>query len=75
MAPRKNTKPKLHAEAAYENARLVAQDLLERIGELLQDRPAPGNDAHPIHWGHVGDLGHVNELLARVVRFLDGTGE
>jgi hypothetical protein len=69
--PRKTPKPKLNAEAAYENAHLVAQDLLERIGELLQDQPAPGNDDHPIHWGHVGDMSHVNDLLSQVVRFLD----
>jgi hypothetical protein len=40
----KNTKPKINAEAAYENACLVAQDLVARIGELLFDLPAPGND-------------------------------
>src|SRR5688500_13717759 len=46
-------KPKLTADAAYENAHLVAQDLVERIRELLFDMPAPGNEEHPIHWGHV----------------------
>lgn len=75
MSKPKSNKPKLNAEAAYENAHLVARDLLERIGELLQDMPAPGNDNHPIHWGHVGDISHVNELLSRVVRHLDETGE
>jgi len=29
-----NKKPKLNAEAAYENAHIVAQDLVERIREL-----------------------------------------
>jgi len=67
----KTTKPKLNAEAAYENAHLVARDLVDRIGELLMDMPAPGNDAHPIHWGHVGDINHVNTLLLEVVTFLD----
>ena len=52
--PKRNQKPNLKAEAAYENAHLVAQDLVARIGELLFDLPAPGNDEHPIHWGHVG---------------------
>lgn len=28
----KNAKPKINAEAAYENAHLVAQDLVTRIG-------------------------------------------
>ena len=46
MNARRNEKPKLTAEAAYENAHLVAQDLVQRIGELLFDRrgyrPWPG---------------------------------
>jgi hypothetical protein len=70
----RNEKPKLTAEAAYENAHLVAQDLLERIRELLFDMPAPGNDEHPIHWGHVGDLNEVNNRLSSVVAFLSGQG-
>ncbi len=65
-------KPKLQAEAAYENGHLIARDLLERIDELLQDMQAPGDDEHPIHWGHVGDISHVNELLSQVVAFLGG---
>lgn len=67
----KNAKPKLNAEAAYENAHLVARDLVDRIGELLMDMPAPGVEGHPIHWGHVGDINHVNTLLLEVVTFLD----
>jgi hypothetical protein len=70
----RNEKPKLTAEAAYENAHLVAQDLLERIRELLFDMPAPGNDEHPIHWGHVGDVKEVNNRLSLVVAFLSGQG-
>lgn len=70
-----NEKPRLEAEAAYEHAHLVAQDLLECIRELLQDQPAPGNDEAPIHWGHVGSMSHVNDLLSQVVCFLGGFGE
>jgi hypothetical protein len=70
----RNEKPKLTAEAAYENAHLVAQDLLERIRELLFDMPAPGSEEHPIHWGHVGDLNEVNNRLSSVVAFLSGQG-
>ena len=65
--------PNLKAEAAYENAHLVAHDLLERIKELLFDMPAPGNDEHPIHWGHVGDINHINGQLSDLVAFLDGS--
>ena len=68
-----NQKPKLTADAAYENAHLVAQDLVERIRELLVDMPAPGNDEHPIHWGHVGNVNEVNRALSQIVHFLDGT--
>ena len=80
-----NKKPRLEAEAAYENAHLVAQDLLQCISELLQDMPAPGQPATEqemaltmqatgptIHWGHVGNLSHVNDLLSQVVCFLGG---
>jgi len=70
-----NKKPRLEAEAAYENAHLVAQDLLECLRELLQDQPAPGNDEYPIHWGHVGNLSHINELLSQAVCFLGGFDE
>ena len=69
----KNAKPKINAEAAYENAHLVAQDLVMRIGELLFDLPAPGNEQHPIHWGHVGDLNEINSRLSAVIAFMTGT--
>jgi len=75
MSDRKTAKPKLDAEAAYENAHLVAQDLVERVRELLLDMPAPGNDDHPIHWGHVGDINRVSAILLEAVTFLDRTGK
>ena len=65
-------KPNLKAEAAYENAHLVAQDLVARIGELLFDLPAPGDDDHPIHWGHVGDVNEINNRLSHIIDFLTG---
>jgi hypothetical protein len=71
MNARKNAKPKLEAEAAYENAHLVARDLVDRIRELLHDMPAPGDEEHPIHWAHVGDITEVNSRLAALVAFLE----
>ncbi len=68
-----NKKPNLHAEAAYENAHLIAQDMLERVRELLFDLPAPENDEHPITWADVGSLNEVNARLSNIVSFLDGT--
>ena len=75
MPKRKNAKPKLTAEAAYENAHLVAQDMVERIRELLFDLPAPGNDEHSINWADVGSVNEVNNRLSAIVAFLDGTEE
>lgn len=72
MTTRKNTN-RLQAEAAYENAHLVAQDLVERVRELLTDMPAPGAEEHPINWAHVGSITEVNQRLSQVVAFLDGT--
>lgn len=66
----KTAKPKLNADAAYENGHLIARDLLERIGEMLQDMPAPDNEHRPINWSNVGDISHVNHLLSQVVEFL-----
>ena len=71
MKAPENKKPKLSAEAAYENAHIVAQDLVERVRELLFDLPAPDNDERPIHWGHVGSLNEVNNRLSAIVAFLD----
>lgn len=62
-------KPKLTADAAYENAHLVARDLLDRILKLLHDCPAP--DTEGINWGHVGDITEVNHRLSTIVKFLD----
>lgn len=71
-AATRNAKPRLQADAAYENAHLVAQDLLACLRELLQDQPAPGDATH---WGHVGSISHVNELLSQAICFLGGFDE
>ena len=73
MSNARQTKNCLQAEAAYENAHLVAQDLVERIRELLFDMPAPGVEEHPINWAHVGSINEVNKRLSNVVAFLDGS--
>jgi hypothetical protein len=64
-------KQHLEAQPAYENAHLVARDLLVRIDELLHDLPAPGDDEHPIRWTHVGEITHVAAQLAGVIEFLE----
>ena len=64
-------KPASAVSFAYENAHFVAQDLVQRIGELLFDLPAPDNDEHPINWADVGSVNEVNNRLSSVVAFLD----
>jgi len=64
-------RPNLKADAAYENAHLVTRDLLDRIAELLADCQAPGDDDHPINWGHVGTMNEVNRQLSEVIEFLE----
>lgn len=65
----------LEADAAYENARLIARDLLVRIEELLFDMPAPDSETRPVDWSYVGSVNHVNELLSRAVAFLEDRDE
>lgn len=64
------TKTRLQAEPAYENAHIVAQDLVERIKELLFDLPAPGTDVR-INWAHVGTVNYINQQLSEVVAHLE----
>ena len=56
-------------EQAYVAAHLTATELLEEISGLVQDLPAPDDD-RPLHWGHVGDLQHINHQLLEVLVFL-----
>jgi hypothetical protein len=67
-------KPLIDADAAYENAHLVTQDLLERIRELLFDLPAPGNDERPVRWSQVSAVCEVAQRLAATVGLLERAG-
>jgi hypothetical protein len=69
-----NAKPtKETAVDAYTREHLHAVELLERIHDLLHDRPAPDDHENQIKWGHVGDTNHVNQKLSEIVAFLSGT--
>jgi len=74
MTDPKNPALKRTAEEAYVRAHGQATELVDAIYDRLQDMPAPGNDDHPVNWGHVGDLNHVNDLLQQISDFLDGRG-
>jgi len=75
MHASKTKAPKLTAGAAYGIEHLVAQDLVQRIGELLFDDPALGDDERTINWADVGSLSEVNRRLSSVVAFLEGNEE
>ena len=62
------TKPKLEPAPAYENAHLVATDLVQRLGELLADMAPP--DEHRT-WMEVTQLVEVNGLLASAIDQLE----
>jgi hypothetical protein len=53
-------------EDAYAAAHIRALTLLENLHERVEDLPAPGNNDHPIDWGHVGSLNHLCEQLAEL---------
>ena len=52
-------------QAAYRERRERIAGLMDAIRGKL-DRHATGK----INWGHVGDLGHVEELLSEISTFL-----
>lgn len=63
----KTTRKIIDVEDAYANAHQEACDLLEKIADVLQDMPAPGDDEHPVNWGHVGDVAHINFVLSQLL--------
>lgn len=62
---------KIEVSPAYENAHLVATDLLIRLQEVLHAMPTP--DSNAINWGHVGTVSKVNADLAELVRFVESS--
>jgi hypothetical protein len=68
------TQNKLTALDAYMAAHADALALIERIQEAIEnhdDAPAP----EQIHWGHVGDIGRIREMLQAVSDCLFNEGE
>ena len=46
---------------------------LERLRQLADDHF--GHDPHAVHWGHVGDLGRVEQALYDRLNIFDGQPE
>lgn len=62
----------MSATDAYVTAQQTAAEQIATLTAALaahhDDTPADGT-----HWGHVGDINHVSELLAEAVAFLGKT--
>jgi hypothetical protein len=71
---RQNCNPRPIADAVYQNATLVAHEILDQIADLFSEVPATGNEEHPVHWSHFGSIEKDNFCLPAAVTFLGGTG-
>jgi hypothetical protein len=47
-----------------------ALGLIDRLRDMIEDMPEPESDG--INWGHAGSMGHVNEQLREILRFVEG---
>ena len=63
-----NTKPTALDAYLARNAAIHAK--LERLQQLADDHF--GHDPDAIHWGHVGDLGRVDQALDDLLAIFDG---
>ena len=63
-----NTKPT--ATDAYLARAAAIRTKLDRLRQLADDHF--GYDPEAIHWGHVGDLGHVDQALDDLLAIFDG---
>lgn len=66
-----NTKPT--AIGAYLARAAAIHIKLSRLQQLADDHF--GHDPDAIHWGHVGDLGRVDEALDELLAIFDGQGK
>jgi hypothetical protein len=48
----------------------IIRDKIEALRQLADDHF--GHDPEVIHWGHVGDLGRVNQALDDLLAIFDG---
>lgn len=50
------------------------RNALENLIEWVDSLPAPddNNELHSLHYGHLGTIGHIHELLGQVSQAADG---
>ena len=56
------------AKSEYARIKTESKTLLKLIGEELKDHNREAKEDGP-HWGHVGDLGHIKELMIELLTF------
>jgi hypothetical protein len=61
---------KTNATDAYPARTAAIHTKLERLQQLADDHF--GHDPHAIHWGHVGDLGRVDQALDDLLAIFGG---
>ena len=71
LSSKVNTMTKIDVAPAYENAHLVASDLVIRLQEALHSMLTP--DSSKLHWGHVGTVSKVNADLAELIQFVESS--
>ena len=57
------------AKQAYE---VNSEEALYKLNQIRGMVKAHEPKTTTIHWGHVGDLEHVNDALAEIIAFLTG---
>lgn len=71
------TEPTMNAKQtaldAYLARTAAIRAKLERLQQLADDHF--GHDPDAIHWGHVGDLGRVDQALDDLLAIFDGEAE
>lgn len=62
------------ANVEFQSKLKVTQKLIDELKKALV-LEARRQATDPRNWGYVGDLGHVNEELEEVIKFLNGVAQ
>lgn len=62
----------MHRRTSNKDAQKAYRKKQEEITKLMVSiqRKLRRHTGESVHWGHVGDLGHVEELLSQIDEFL-----
>jgi hypothetical protein len=64
------TRELMESEQAYRTRRTVVLAKLEAIQRHICEVSDADEARTPSHWGHAGDMAHVNDLLSDITDFL-----